>query len=119
MKQGYIYIYRLPNILVHSSKHPGYSGYCCDMRGMLSFLILFLLSKREMNGQELAEEIEERKGEKPSPGTIYPALKSLREAGLIKEKKQGKKIFYSLTDEGKAGLKEAKKQFVRTFGGIM
>ena len=59
----------------------------CDMRGMLSFLILFLLSKKEMNGQELAEELEKRKGEKPSPGTIYPALKNLREAGLIKENK--------------------------------
>jgi len=47
-------------------------NYCCDMRGMLGFLILFLLSKKPMHGQELAEEIARRKGEKPSPGTIYP-----------------------------------------------
>ena len=58
------------------------AGDCCDMRGMLGFLILFLLSKKPMHGQELAGEIANRKGEKkPSPGTIYPALKSLREAG--------------------------------------
>ena len=95
------------------------SEYCCDMRGMLSFLILFLLSKKEMHGQELAEEIRRRKGDRPSPGTIYPALKSLREAGLIKEKKEGKTITYTLTEEGKEGLKIAKKQFCRTFGGVM
>lgn len=47
--------------------------YSCDMRGMLGFLILFLLSKKSMHGQELAEEIARRKGEKPRPGTIYPA----------------------------------------------
>ena len=47
-------------------------SYCCDMRGMLGFLILFLLSKKPMHGQELADEITRRKGEKPSPGTIYP-----------------------------------------------
>ena len=49
----------------------------CDMRGMLSFMILWLLSDRSMYGQELAEEIGKRKGEKPNPGTIYPALKEL------------------------------------------
>ena len=59
--------------------------YCCDMRGMLSFLILFLLSKKPMHGQELANELRKRKGDKPSPGTIYPALKCLKEAGLIRK----------------------------------
>jgi len=54
------------------------SDYYCDMRGMLGFLILFLLSKKPMHGQEIADEIAKRKGEKPSPGTIYPALKNLR-----------------------------------------
>ena len=88
------------------------------MRGMLSFLLLFLLSKKPMSGHELAEELEKRKGEKPSPGTIYPALKQLREAKLITEKKEGKTIRYSLTAEGKEGLKEAKAQFCRTFGGV-
>ncbi len=92
--------------------------YCCDMRGMLSFLILFLLSKKPMHGQEIAEEIGKRKGEVPSPGTIYPALKSLKENGLIREKKAGKLIVYALTSEGKAGLSEAKKQFCRTFTDV-
>lgn len=88
------------------------------MRGLLSFLILFLLSKKSMHGQQIAEEIEQRKGEKPSPGTIYPALKALKEAGLLSEKKDGKTIVYSLTEQGKKELKIAKHHFCQTFVGI-
>lgn len=91
------------------------SDYCCDMRGMLSFLILFLLSKKPMHGQELAEEIGKRKGGKPSPGTIYPALKALKEAGLIKETKSGKTITYRLTERGGRGFEHAKIHFCRVF----
>ena len=91
---------------------------CCDMRGMLGFLILFLLSKKPMHGQELAEDIAKRKGDKPSPGTIYPALKSLREAGFISEEKEGKIIVYTLTERGKQALRIAKRKFTRTFLGI-
>ncbi len=94
-------------------KHP-----CCDMRGLLSFLILFLLSKKPMHGQEIALELEKRKGCKPSPGTIYPALKALNESGLIKEKKEGKTILYTLTKEGENALKIAKEQFCRAFTDI-
>lgn len=92
--------------------------YCCDMRGMLSFLILFLLSKKHMHGQEIADELEKRKGIRPSPGTIYPALKALKENNLIKEKKQGKTITYNLTSDGKKALKTAKQQFCRTFTDV-
>jgi PadR family transcriptional regulator, regulatory protein PadR len=97
------------------------------MRGMLGFLILFLLSKEPMHGQALADEIAKRKGEKPSPGTIYPALKNLREAGFIKEKeeeeeedknKDSKTIVYSLTPRGVGALKIAKRRFTRTFLGV-
>lgn len=92
---------------------------CCDMRGFLSFLILFLLSKKPMHGQEIADEIEKRKGERPSPGTIYPALKSMKEAGYITEEKMGKTLVYSLTDEGKRSYKVAKGKFVRTFMDVL
>ena len=91
----------------------------CDMRGMLSFLILFLLSKKPMHGQELACEIGKRKGEKPSPGTIYPALKALRENGLIREKGEGRTITYELTADGKRGLAGAKRIFCQTFRDIL
>jgi PadR family transcriptional regulator PadR len=85
------------------------------MRGLLGFLILFLLSKKPMHGQDLADEIAKRRGERPSPGTIYPALKSLREMGFIIEEKDGKTIVYTLTGRGKNALKLARQRFVRTF----
>jgi PadR family transcriptional regulator, regulatory protein PadR len=97
----------------------GGNPYSCDMRGMLGFLILFLLSKKSMHGQELADEIAKRKGERPSPGTIYPALKSLRVMGFISsEEKEGKTIVYSLTERGKNALRIAKRRFIRTFLGV-
>ncbi len=75
-----------------------------------------------MHGQALADEIAKRKGEKPSPGTIYPALKNLREAGFIKQEednKDGKTIVYSLTPRGVGALKIAKRRFTRTFLGVL
>lgn len=91
------------------------------MRGMLSFLILFLLSKKEMHGQEIALELEKRKGDRPSPGTIYPALKTLRENSLINEKRKerGKVIIYSISAQGKKVLKIAKQKFCRAFLDII
>lgn len=91
---------------------------CCDMKGLLSFLILLLLSKRALTGQQIIKEIGKRKGHNPSPGTIYPALKNLSTQKLIKEKKSGKEIIYSLTSEGKASFQLSKKIFNKTFKGI-
>jgi len=90
----------------------------CDMRGMLSFLILFLLSKKSLHGQQICDEMEKRKGIRPSPGTIYPALKDLKESGLILEHKKGKTIVYSLSEQGKDELKFAKQKFCRAFIGV-
>ena len=94
---------------------------CCDMRGMLSFLILFLLSKKPMCGKAIANELEKRKEERPSPGTIYPALKNLKESGLIIDEagKDGKTINYKLSNEGKRVLKVSKRRFARTFGDVI
>jgi DNA-binding PadR family transcriptional regulator len=91
---------------------------CCDMRGMLSFLILWQLSKKPMYGDEIAKEIGKMKGGKPTPGTIYPALKQLRESGSITSEKEGRKIFYSLTQQGKNGTQEALNYFCTAFGEI-
>ena len=92
---------------------------CCDMRGMLGFLILFLLSKKPMHGQEIADELAKRRGDKPSPGTIYPALGGLKHSGFLDEQKEGKTIIYSLTPKGKKALQIAKRKFSRTFEGLL
>lgn len=84
----------------------------CDMKGFLSFLILWMLRDKKLNGVQIAEELKKRKGSKPSPGTIYPALKELKENQLIEadEKKN-----YSLTKKGKQELEHAKKIFCCIF----
>ncbi len=94
-------------------------GSGCDMRGMLSFMILFLLSKHEMYGQEIAEEIGRRKGEKPNPGTIYPALRELAERKFVTVKSHGRMTVYSLTKEGRVTLGKALEYFARAYGDIL
>ena len=91
---------------------------CCDMRGMLSFYILWLLSKRPMNGQEISEELGERRGTKPTPGTIYPALKELRIKELVKMERKGRKTIYTLSKDGQVGLEKACRYFCSAFGEI-
>ncbi len=90
----------------------------CDMRGMLSFTILWLLSTRPMYGQELATEIGKRRGDKPNPGTIYPALKDLSGRRLIKAHLEGRNNVYELTDQGRSSLEKALKYFDKAFGEI-
>src|SRR3989338_3088309 len=92
--------------------------YGCDMRGMLSFHILWLLSKKPMHGEEMAQELERKRGEKPKPGTIYPALKDLKNKGLIRAGKKEKIIIYYLTTEGKKTVKYAMEYFCRSFEDI-
>ena len=82
------------------------------MKGFLSYMILWMLDKRKITGAEIAGELEKRKGSKPSPGTIYPALKELKKKGLITS---DKKKAYSLTRKGRRELKCACKSFCRIF----
>ena len=91
----------------------------CDMRGMLSFSILWTLSSGPMHGDEIAEEIGKKRGEKPKAGTIYPALKELRKKGMIKGERKGKLVVYSLRPKGKKDVKYATEYFCRAFGDVL
>ena len=85
---------------------------CCDMKGFLSYLVLWILSKEPMTGSEVAAELEKRRGSKPSPGTIYPVLRDLKSKGLIDRDKDKR---YSLTSKGKKELELACNIFCKTF----
>ena len=87
----------------------------CKMKGFLSFLVLWIISKKSMNGAELALELEKRKGSKPSPGTIYPVLKDLKDKGLLSI--DGYKR-YSLTSRGKKELDMSLNTFFETFSDV-
>lgn len=84
----------------------------CEMKGFLSFLILWFVKKRNMNGAEIALELEKRKGHRPSPGTIYPALKYLKDKGLVQIDSKKR---YSLTKKGSKELEIHLKTFFKTF----
>ena len=88
------------------------------MRGFLSFTIMWILRKKPMYGQELAEELERMRGTKPNPGTLYPALKELEKQGLVKSAKEGRKKVYTLTEEGHKGAMEACEYFCTVFGDM-
>ena len=89
---------------------------CCEMKGFLSFIVLKLISKKNMSGEEIREELKERKGSKPSPGTVYPVLKSLNKSGFITEvKSSGKTKKYKLTKKGQKEIKIATKKFCELF----
>jgi DNA-binding PadR family transcriptional regulator len=93
---------------------------CCDMRGFLTFQILWELRNEPLNGQQIADKIWKRRGgNRPTPGTIYPALKDLDEKGLIKGEKSGNQKIYKLTKDGKAGLEDAARYFFQAFGDIV
>ena len=85
------------------------------MKGLLSFLILWIVKKRKITGVEITDELEKRKGRKLSPGTIYPVLKKLKKDGLlaIDESKS-----YTLTELGIKELKNRIGIFLKTFPDI-
>ena len=69
--------------------------------------------------KKLRVNLQKEGGEKPSPGTIYPALKSLKDAGFLSEVKEAKTIIYRLTPRGEKALELAKNRFTRTFFGVI
>jgi PadR family transcriptional regulator, regulatory protein PadR len=84
----------------------------CLLKGFLSYLVLWIVGKKSATGAQIISDIEKRKGHRPSPGTIYPVLKELKERGLVCCDK-GKK--YSLTPTGKKELNSACGAFCHMF----
>ena len=65
-----------------------------------------------MTGAEITQELEKRRGHRPSPGTIYPVLKYLTEKNLLKVDNNKK---YSLTKKGEKELIAACSFFCKFF----
>jgi DNA-binding PadR family transcriptional regulator len=96
-------------------------------KGILRCYILKELKARPMHGYELMAKIEEKTGFwKPTCGAVYPALKEMKKAGLIRSKKQGRKIVYKLTKKGMKSIGEfdneleaLKGKFISTFSQLL
>jgi len=76
--------------------------------GDLQLLLLALLAEKPSHGYELIKAIEQRSGGfyAPSPGMVYPALTWLEEMDYAAVAAEGTKKLYSITDLGRAFLKE-------------
>ncbi|HLC63428.1 MAG TPA: PadR family transcriptional regulator [Candidatus Nanoarchaeia archaeon] len=89
------------------------------LKGHLSFLILHLLSQKQLSGKGIVDEIAKRKGNRLSPGTIYPSLEVLKQKGFVQvAKKIDKEKVYDLTADGKNALDEGKILFQKMFYDI-
>ena len=76
--------------------------------GDLKYVILKLLRDKPRHGYEVMKELEEqlRGCYSPSPGSVYPTLQWLEDAGLVAAREiDGKKV-YEITDEGRRFLDE-------------
>lgn len=89
-----------------------------DMKGLLSFHVMWLLRQRSMCGEELIAELGKRRGDNPSPGTLYPALNKLKDEGLVKSEREGKKVVYSPTVKGIRDLDLAVRYFKNVYGEV-
>jgi PadR family transcriptional regulator PadR len=96
-------------------------------KGMLDFIILMCLAKREFYGYELIKRIKEIAEINVSEGTVYPLLNRLKKEGLITsrwvEMETGiPRKYYRITERGTAvlaGMKEAWVEFSRSINRFM
>ncbi len=77
------------------------------MRGYLKLAILNILSKKESSGYDIMKYVKNMTGVfMPSPGSLYPALKQLKEEKLVDFKVVGRRKVYHLTKQGRRYLKD-------------
>jgi DNA-binding PadR family transcriptional regulator len=71
-------------------------------RGDFKYLILDLLKSKPRHGYEIIRELEDKfyGFYTPSPGSVYPTLQYLEEAGLVTSSVQDGKKVYTITEEG-------------------
>ena len=75
-------------------------------RGDIRVALLSGLSDGPAHGYELIQRLSDRTGGrwKPSPGSVYPTLQLLEDAGFVSSSQQDTKRVYSITEAGQAEL---------------
>ncbi len=75
-------------------------------QGDLRLIALAFIAEAPRHGYEIIKLVEEKTADwySPSPGTVYPTLTYLEEAGYVTVASEGIKRLYTITDEGRAYL---------------
>jgi DNA-binding PadR family transcriptional regulator len=73
-------------------------------RGDVKFLVLDVLAEGPRHGYEIIGAIEEKRGFRPSPGSIYPTLQMLEDGSFVTSAEVEGKRVYTITDAGRALL---------------
>ena len=102
------------------------SGQSNYRRGLISLVVLTLLSDEDMYGYQLVQETARRSSGKltTQEGSLYPVLYRLQELGLISDKKVqvGKRmtrVYYHLEPAGEAKLKELTEEYMSVTSGML
>ena len=90
--------------------------------GFIKIHILHHAAQEAVYGLALIEELR-RHGYTLSPGTLYPVLHDLEEAGYLAREERvvaGKvRKYYTITDQGRRALGEARRQIVELVGEVL
>ncbi len=81
-------------------------------------MMLWILSKRSMYGSEIAQELQELRGDRPNPGTLYPALKDMEMKKLVTSQWTGNLRIYKITPKGRSGFEVARNYFCGCFDNL-
>jgi DNA-binding PadR family transcriptional regulator len=77
-------------------------------QGDIRLIALSLIAEQPRHGYDIIKALEEKTAGwySPSPGIVYPTLTYLEEAGYVTAESSAAKRLYTITDEGRAHLKE-------------
>ncbi len=70
-------------------------------RGDVKYLVLELLAEGPRHGYDIIKGIEERRGVRPSAGSVYPTLQLLEDGGFVTSDQVDGKRVYTITDSGR------------------
>jgi len=96
--------------MIKPHPHRRRPGFGEAERGSVKYDILRILWDGPRHGYDLMLTIEEQRGYRPSPGSIYPALQMLEDADFIRGQEREGKRTYEITDKGREFLKNRESQ---------
>ncbi len=79
----------------------GPGGFGRARRGDVKFVVLEVLADDPRHGYEIIRAVEERRGFRPSAGSIYPTLQMLEEGGFVTGAEVDGKRVYTISDSGR------------------